>query len=204
MRLIAAALGAGLALAGCEETATGEPLIGPDRSFGAALEIGAAQWEEVGDLADMEGRTRWVELPASGSGDYRGVVTGWASGGVPVDYVADLALEVDFDRREVSGSVENLVTEGVAGFGHPDGQVPLSGVVARDAEGNARIVVDGSGLLRGPGMEATLALDAAGSFAGDEGQALFGQQATDFVWTRGYLEGTVSRSDGVFSAVEVE
>lgn len=195
-----AALGLCLALAGCELPEEEEALIGPDRSFGEALEIGEAQWRQVGRIEAAEGATRWIDLPASGSGEYRGVVTGLANGGPPVDYVADLALDVDFDRRDVSGSVSNFVTDGVAGFRHPDGQIGLSGVVVRDGRGDARIVVDGSGLLRGPGIEADYALDGAGSFAGDGAQAVRGEHATDFVWTRGYLEGTTSRSDGVFSA----
>jgi hypothetical protein len=100
----------------------------------------------------------------------------------------------------VSGSVSNFVTDGVAGFRHPDGRIGLSGVVVRDGRGDARIVVDGSGVLRGPGIEADYAFDGAGSFVGDRAQGVRGEHATDFLWTRGYLEGTVSRSDGVFSA----
>ena len=195
-----AVLGLGLALAGCEVAQDEDALIGPDRSFGEALAIGEDQWRRVGAIEAAEGRTRWVELPVSGSGDYRGVVTGWAGGGVPVDYVADLALEVDFRRRDVSGAVSNFVTDGVAGFRHPDGEVRLSGIVARDERGEARIVIDGSGLLRGPGMEAEAVLDGAGHFVGDGAEAIRGGHATDFLWRRGYLEGTVSRSDGVFSA----
>jgi len=196
----AAVLGLGVALAGCEAAEEEDALIGPDRSFREALAIGEAQWRRVGAIEAAEGVTRWVELPASGTGEYRGVVTGWASGGVPVDYVADLALEVDFGRRDVSGSVSNFVTDGVAGFHRPDGRIGLSGVVARDGRGDARIVVDGSGLLRGPGIEADYAFDGAGSFVGDRAQGVRGGHATDFLWRRGYLEGTVSRSDGVFSA----
>ena len=199
-----AVFGLGAALAGCEAAEDEGALVGPDRDFGTALEIGAAQWSRVGGIEAAEGPTRWVELPATGSGGYRGVVTGWAGGGVPVDYVADLALDVDFDRREVSGSAGNFVTNGVSGFRHPEGKIPLSGVVARDGRGEARIVIDGSGLLRGPGIEADYAIDGAGGFVGDRAQGLRGDHATDFRWTQGHLEGTVSRSDGVFSAVADE
>jgi hypothetical protein len=77
-----------------------DALIGPDRSFARRWRSARPSGREVGGIEAAEGKTRWVELPASGTGEYRGVVTGWAGGGVPVDYVADLALEVDFGRRE--------------------------------------------------------------------------------------------------------
>jgi hypothetical protein len=202
--LAVALLGAGTTLAGCEVAEDEDALLGPDRSFREAIQIAETQWREVADIEAIEGPTRWVELPVSGSGMYRGVVAGRANGGVPIDYVADLALEVDFDRRDASGSVRNMVTNGVGGFEHPDGEIGLSGVVARDGDGGARIVVDGSGLLRGPGMEAEVAIDGAGSFVGDRAEAVRGQQVTDFVWTRGYLQGTTSHSDGVFTAVATE
>jgi hypothetical protein len=50
-------------------------------------------------------------------------------------------------------------------------------------------------------MEADLRVDGAGSLVGADGRAMLGRHATDFTWTRGYLEETISRSDGVFSAV---
>jgi hypothetical protein len=53
-------------------------------------------------------------------------------------------------------------------------------------------------------MEAGVRVDGAGYLAGEDGRALLGGHATDFDWKRGYLEGTVSRSDGVFSAVAAE
>jgi hypothetical protein len=53
-------------------------------------------------------------------------------------------------------------------------------------------------------MEATVTIDGAGTFVGDRAEAIRGQHATDFTWTRGYLEGTTSRSDGLFTAVERE
>jgi hypothetical protein len=201
MRAAAAVLGLGVLIAGCEAAEDEDALIGPDRSFGSALGIARAQWDEVSSLADRQGPTPWVALPASGSADYRGVVTGWANGGVPIDYVADLSLEMDFDRRRLSGTVSNMVTDGVQGFAHPDGRIPVRGVLARGEAGAARMVLDGSGVLRGPGMEATYVIDGAGTFAGRRGQAVAGQHATDFVWTQGFLDGTTSRSDGVFSAV---
>jgi hypothetical protein len=191
----------GAAVAGCEVAEDEDALIGPDRGFGPALRIAEAQWDEVGGIAAAEGPTRWVDLPASGTGEYRGAVTGWANGGIPIDYVADLALDVDFRGREVSGAVTNMVTDGVAGFAHPNGRIGLFGVIARDDRGAARIVVDGSGTLRGPGMAAAVRLDGAGGFEGADGRAVRGTHATDFVWTQGYLEDTTSRSDGVFTGV---
>ena len=208
MRMTRRGIGAALAIcsavAGCGSAEDEDALLGPERSFEEAVEIAEAQWREVGDIEALEGPTRWIDLPVSGSGDYRGVVTGWANGGVPIDYVADLALEVDFDRLDVSGKVSNMVTDGVAGFSHPDGEIALDGVVARDGLGGARMVVDGSRRLRGPGMEATVTIDGAGAFVGDGAAAIRGRHATDFTWTRGYLEGTTSRSDGLFTAVERE
>jgi hypothetical protein len=123
---------------------------------------------------------------------------------VPVDYVADLALDVDFRGREVSGSLTNMVTDGVAGFTHPDGRIGLHGVVARDDRGGARIVVDGSGMLHGPDLAATVRLDGAGGFVGEGGKAVRGTHATDFEWRHGFADGMISRSDGVFSATSRE
>jgi hypothetical protein len=189
------------AVAGCDAPDDEEALIGPDASFGSAIRIAEDQWDEVNGIALSEGATRWVALPGSGSGTYRGAITGWAAGGIPVDYVADLTMDVDFRDRDVSGEITNMVTDGVAGFTHPDGQVGLYGDIVRDANGDARIVIDGSGTLRGPGMEAGVRVDGAGSFVGANGQAMLGGHVTDFAWTQGYLVDTVSQSEGVFSAV---
>ena len=196
-----AAPGVAAIVSGCTLTVGDAPLVGPDRDFDEAVEVAEAQWAEVTDIAALEGATRWTDLPVSGSADYQGVVSGRASGGVPIDYVADLALAVDFRDRTLSGTVGNMVTDGVAGFSHPDGVVPISGLLARDGGGDTRVVLDGSGLLRGPGMAATYRIDGAGALAGADGRALLGRHATDFEWSQGYLTGTVSSSDGVFSAM---
>ncbi len=199
-RMVVAMLGVGAILAGCEVPEDGGALVGPERSLSEALEIGAAQWDAVGRIAAVEGPTRWADLPRSGSGAYRGVVTGWAGGGPRLDHVADLALDLDFDRREVSGSVGNFVTEGVAGFRHPEGSVGLSGVLVRDDRGDARIVVGGTGVLEAPGMAARVAMDGTGAILGERAQGIEGRHTTDLEWTEGPLSGAVSRSDGVFSA----
>jgi hypothetical protein len=189
------------AAAGCAAPDDEDALIGPDADFGAAMRIAEDQWDDVNGIAVAEGATRFVDLPASGSGTYRGAITGWAEGGIPVDYVADLTVDVGFRDRDVSGEITNMVTDGVAGFTHPDGRIGLYGDIVRDADGAARIVLDGSGTLRGPGMEAGLRVDGAGTFVGEDGRAMRGNHATDFAWTQGYLDGTISQSDGVFSAV---
>jgi hypothetical protein len=189
------------AVAGCDASDDEDALIGPDASFGSAIRIAEDQWDEVNGIALSEGATRMADLPASGSGTYRGAITGWAAGGIPIDYVADLTVDVDFRDRDVSGEITNMVTDGVAGFAHPNGEVGLYGDIVRDANGDARIVIDGSGTLRGPGMEAGVRVDGAGAFVGADGQAMLGGHVTDFAWTQGYLVDTVSQSDGVFSAV---
>ena len=188
-------------VAGCAPTEDENALIGPDRSFGSAIGIAEAEWDAVNRIAAAEGATRIADLPLSGSGTYRGAITGWAVGGIPLDYVADLTLDVDFRDLNVSGEVANMVTDRSDGFRHPDGRIGLYGEIVRDDRGEARIVVDGAGTLRGPGMETDVRIDGAGSFAGADGRALHGRHATDFEWIRGYPEGALSRSDGVFSAV---
>jgi hypothetical protein len=195
---MAAALAA--AVAGCEAPEDEDALIGPDASFWSAIRIAEDQWDEVNGIALSEGATRFADLPASGSGTYRGAITGWAAGGIPIDYVADLTVDVDFRDLDVSGEITNMVTDGVAGFTHPNGRIGLYGDIVRDAEGAARIVLDGSGTLRGPGMEAGVRVDGAGALVGEDGRAMRGGHATYFTWTQGYLEQTVSQSDGVFSA----
>ena len=119
-------------------------------------------------------------MPASGSGTYRGAITGWAAGGIPIDYVADLTMDVDFRDHDVSGEITNMVTDGVAGFAHPNGGIGLYGDIVRDAEGAARIVLDGSGTLRGPGMEAGVRVDGAGAFVGADGRAMRGRARDRF------------------------
>lgn len=200
----AAAPGLAAMAAGCTLVVGDAPLVGPDRSFEEAMEIAEAQRSDVMDIAAAEGATPWADLPVSGSAEYRGVVSGEAAGGVPIDYVADLALEVDFRDRTVTGTVANMVTDGVAGFTHPDGVVALGGLLAEDRAGDARLVLDGTGNLRGPGMAAAYRIDGAGTLAGADGRAILGRHATDFEWTQGYLEDTISSSDGVFSAVAEE
>jgi hypothetical protein len=201
MRFAIGVVAVAAAVAGCGPIGDGEALIGPDRSFGAAIGIAEAQWDDVNRIAVAEGATRFADLPLSGSGTYRGAITGWASGGIPLDYVADLTLDVDFRDLRVSGEVANMVTDRTDGFRHPDGRIGLYGEIVRDDRGEARIVVDGAGTLRGPGMETDVRIDGAGAFAGADGRALHGRHATDFEWIRGYPEGALSRSDGVFSAV---
>ncbi len=196
MRWGTGVLAVAAAVAGCGPIGDEDALIGPDRSFGAAIGIAEAQWDEVNRIAAAEGATRFADLPASGSGTYRGAITGWAAGGIPLDYVADLTLDVDFRDLRVSGDVTNMVTDRSDGFRHPDGRIGLYGEIVRDGRGDARIVVDGSGTLRGPGMETDVRIDGAGSFAGADGEAMLGRHATDFEWLRGYPEGALSRSDG--------
>jgi hypothetical protein len=192
------------AVAGCAAVEDEGALIGPDAAFGSAVRIAEGQWDEVKGIAAAEGATRFADLPVSGSATYRGAITGWASGGIPIDYVADLTLDVDFRDLRVSGEVANMVTDRRDGFRHPDGRIGLYGGIVRNDRGDARIVVDGSGTLRGPGMETDVRIDGAGTFAGADGRALSGRHATDFTWIRGYPEGALSRSDGVFSAVAEE
>jgi hypothetical protein len=201
MRFAIGVVAVAAAVAGCGPIGDGEALIGPDRSFGAAIGIAEAQWDDVNRIAVAEGATRFADLPLSGSGTYRGAITGWASGGIPLDYVADLTLDVDFRDLRVSGEVANMVTDRTDGFRHPDGRIGLYGEIVRDDRGEARIVIDGAGTLRGPGMETDVRIDGAGAFAGADGRALHGRHATDFEWLRGYPAGALSRSDGVFSAV---
>jgi hypothetical protein len=188
-------------VAGCAAPEDEDALIGPDAGFGSAVRIAEDQWNEVNGIAVAEGATRFADLPASGSGTYRGAIAGWAEGGIPIDYVADLTVDVDFRDLGVSGEITNMVTDGIAGFTHPNGRIGLYGDIVRDADDDARIVLDGSGTLRGPGMEAEVRVDGAGSLVGADGRALRGRHATDFAWTQGYLEETVSQSDGVFSGV---
>jgi hypothetical protein len=201
MRDAVAMLAVVAAVAGCAAPEDEDALIGPDAGFGSAMRIAEDQWDEVNGIAVSEGVTRFADLPGSGSGTYRGAITGWAEGGIPIDYVADLTVDVDFRDRDVSGEITNMVTDGVAGFTHPDGQVGLYGDIVRDADGEARIVLDGSGTLRGPGMAADVRVDGAGALVGVDGRALRGRHATDFAWTQGYLEETISQSDGVFSGL---
>ena len=190
-----------MGLAGCEGTVDEAALIGPDAEIASAIDTARTRWEAVNRIAVAEGATAFAALPPSGSGTYRGAITGRAAGGIPLDDVADLTLDVDFRDLRVSGDVTNMVTDRSDGFRHPDGRIGLHGEVVRDAGGAARIVVDGSGRLRGPGIETEVRIDGAASFVGADGRALQGRHATDFEWRRGYPEGAVSRSDGVFSAV---
>ena len=202
MRGRAWGLAVAVAVAGCGVAEDEAALIGPDADFRAAVRIAEGQWDEVSRIAVAEGATRFADLPVSGSGAYRGAISGWASGGIPLDYVADLTLDVDFRDLRVSGEVTNMVTDGPHGFTHPRGQVGLHGDIVRDDRGGVRIVVDGQGTLGAPGTEVDMRIDGAGSLAGADGRALSGRHATDFTWVRGYPEGAISRSDGVFSAVK--
>jgi hypothetical protein len=187
--------------AGCAPSEDAEALIGPDRSFDAAIGIAAAQWDAANRITAAEGATRFADLPVSGSGTYRGAIAGRAAGGLPLDYVADLTLDVDFRDQRISGDVTNMVTDRTDGFRHPAGMIRLYGDIVRGTSGEARIVIDGSGTLWGPGIETNVWIDGAGAFAGVDGRAMQGRQATDFEWIRGYPEGALSRSDGVFSAM---
>ena len=43
-------------------------------------------------------------------------------------------MDVDFRDGDVSGEITNMVTDGVAGFAHPDGRIGLYGDIVRDAK----------------------------------------------------------------------
>jgi hypothetical protein len=192
-----------VALAGCsggggddEET----DLIGPDRSYAKAVQIGEEQSNEISGILDAEDYTAWVDMPASGNGTYRGVIAGWAMAGEPIDYVADLELRVNFDDAAVRGTVQNMVTDHASDFEHPEGTVRLTGYLTPDEFDTGIMVIGGSGTLETAGAAATVVVDGAGDFVGTDGRGILGAHETDFVWTRGSWAGTTSFSDGVFSA----
>jgi hypothetical protein len=191
------------ALAGCSGGGgddEDEALIGPDTSFAEADQIGEEQWNEVAAIYDAEGYTAWADVPISGTGTYRGVIGGWADGGEPVDYVADLELNVDFADASVRGAVRNMVTDHVANFTHPEGTVRLSGTIAPDEFDTGIMLIEGSGTLETNGVEARLVVDGFGDFVGTDARGILGEHETDFVWLRGPAAGTTSFSDGLFSA----
>jgi hypothetical protein len=199
--LIGAVLGFG-ALAGCNGGGGDEAqLIGPDRSYSKALDIGEAQFTEAMDILDAEGGTPWADMPASGTATYNGVITGWADGGPPIDYVADLQLKVTFDGNTLNGTIQNFVTNGVAGFDHPEGKIRLSGSVEPDDVNEGALTLAGSGRLSSGDMAASYAVDGEGWFFGTDARAIGGVHSTDFVWLRGPLAGATSWSDGPFSAM---
>jgi hypothetical protein len=206
MRTILSVVAVGLgALAGCgggggddEDT----QLIGPDRSYSEAIEIGEAQFTEVMDIADAEGGTPWADMPTSGSATYTGVITGWADGGAAIDYVADLELKVKFDGNTLNGTIENFVTNGVPGFEHPEGSISLGGTLQPDDVNEGGLFLDGSGRVSSASAEADYVVDGEGWFVGTDARAIVGLHDSDFVWIRGPLAGTTSFSDGPFSAME--
>jgi hypothetical protein len=192
-----------VALGGCGGGGDGdeaEDLIGPGTSFVEAEQIGQEQWNEVVAILDAEGFTAWVDVPTSGTGTYRGVIGGWADGGEPVDFVADLELRVDFDDAAVSGSVRNMVTDHVADFTHPEGTIRLSGTLAPDEFDTGIIQVEGSGTLETDRVAARVAVDGLGGLVGSDGRGILGEHQTDFVWLRGPATGTTSFADGEFVA----
>jgi len=202
--LTIAALGVGLALSGCGGGGDDEDeqLIGADRSYTEALDIGEAQWLEVIDIANAEGGTPWPDMPQSGSATYVGVITGWADGGPAIDYVADLELTADFSGNTIGGTIENVVTNGVTGFDHPDGQIDLSGPILPDSVNEGSLLLTGSGDLSTAAAAARVTVEGEGFFVGTDARAMEGGHLTDFVWSRGTFAGTTSFSDGVFSAIE--
>jgi hypothetical protein len=175
-------------------------LIGPDRSYAKAVQIGEEQWNAISGIVDAEGYTPWVDMPASGRGTYRGVIAGWATGGEPVDYAADLELRVNFDDAAVTGTVRNMVTNQAPDFEHPEGSVRLTGSLSPDEYDTGIMVIGGSGTLETAGAAATVVVDGVGDFVGTDGRGILGAHETDFVWTRGTRTGTTSFSDGAFSA----
>jgi hypothetical protein len=202
-----AALGLGAVLAGCgggsdDDDDVDDALIGPNRSYSEALVIAEEQWNLVTDLGMAEGGTPWADMPTSGSATYQGVITGWADGGPAISYVADLELEVDFSANGVTGTIGNVVTDGIADFQHPVGQVNLSGVVQPDSVNEGSLLLSGTGALSNAAAAATVVVDAEGFFLGTDARAIEGSHLTDFIWTKGPLTGSTSFADGLFSAVE--
>jgi hypothetical protein len=182
-RMVAAA--ALTVLAGCSGGGGGDDdsaeLIGPDRSYTKAIEIADDQWVTVSNIQAAEGWTAWTDMPAMGTGSYRGVISGGTNGGEPVDYVADLALRVNFDNAAVTGSVENMVTDHATDFVHPEGTVRLNGRIEPDEYDTGVILIGGSGTLQTDDVEATVVVDGIGDFVGTDGRGIMGGHLTDFI-----------------------
>ncbi len=182
-----------------------DPLIGPSRSYSAALEISDTLMARVSQIAYDEGATRLSEMPASGTAQYRGVIAGSAESGYPVDYVGNLAIEIEFDGRDVSGQVSNFAMDGLLGLVRPRGEIDLRGSLELNSRTQQELVLfEGSGPLQWPGQRATVTIVGGGNFVGDEAQAISGSHGTEFKWTEGFVAEGASQTYGTFSAMRTE
>jgi hypothetical protein len=204
-RILALSLCTGVSACGSETVDEQELLIGPNRSYEEAVSIAKTLRVDVLEIAETEHSTRLSEMPVSGTAQYRGVINGRAEEGFPIDYVADLALEMEFDAGDVSGKVSNFVTDGLPSLTHPNGEIDLEGSISWDRRTDqAYADFNGSGPLEWPGQVAIVTVDAGGTFTGDEAQAIIGGNATEFRWTGGFLTDTTSQTYGEVSAIVTE
>jgi hypothetical protein len=172
-----------------------QPLIGADATLIEAETAFGELETRATDIQVAEGDTLFVNLP-TGDATYQGIISGGdGAGGVGnVTHYADLSLSTDFDTNDVTGSITNVVTD-VVDFENPTGTINVTGSIT-DGGPNAAINFNGSGALVGTGVEADyVLLSANGGFAGTDGAAIGGNQATDINWTSGLVGGEISDGD---------
>lgn len=172
-----------------------QPLIGAGATLPEAETAFSELETRVSDIQFSEGDTFYVDLP-TGDATYRGIISGGtgAGGSGTVTHYADLSLSTDFDTDDVTGSITNVVTN-VVDFENPTGTINVTGTIS-DGAPIAAINFSGSGSLVGTGVEADyVLLDASGDFAGIDGSAMGGFQATDINWTSGLVGSEISDGD---------
>jgi hypothetical protein len=172
-----------------------QPLIGADATLIEAETAFGELETRATDIQVAEGDTLFVNLP-TGDATYQGIISGGDdAGGIGgVTHYADLSLSTDFDTNDLTGSITNVVTN-VVDFENPTGTINVTGTIS-DGGPNAEINFNGSGALVGTGVEADyVLLNANGSFAGTDGAAVGGFQATNIEWTSGLVGGEISDGD---------
>lgn len=197
-----------LPLAAC---GSGSSLDGPQRVWIAADATEAeviAAIDELEDayadaFAESGDLVAYDDLPSASSVTYTGALIGLGQpdSGPTLDYAANLAMGVDFASGEVEGTVSNIATR-LVGFDHPDGEIAVAGEVS-NLGGYGWIEFDGVGPVSQGALAADFSVqEAYGGFVGTDSQVMGGYQATNFYWTDGPYDGTISSSDGEFIAVQ--
>lgn len=180
-------------------------IVGQGDSFEDAWAAAVAFGENIQTpIFEEEGVTAYADLPSDGTANYAGGVTGLDEGGTSgspaIDYVANLDLTVDFETKEVTGTISDFVTS-LAGFENPEGEIDVTGFIFDDGD-DAGIEIDADGELTSATATATYGFSGDGVFAGNDARTMGGPGTTDFTWIFGPDTGTTSFSDNGWGALE--
>ena len=205
---LAAAFGLAATLAACGGSGPGfgpkstGPLLGSGATYASAGTAETALAARVDEAFEAAGRFAFAELPETGSATYNGIASGDTTSGLAMSYRGNLALTVDFETGDVSGTLGNIVTT----MGSPSTITPstLSGTISSDLGDTAIAFAStptGTGVIGYTGGFAQVIVSSGTGFiGGPQASVAQGTLAVSFDHFTGVHTGEDSFTAGVWHA----